>query len=497
MSLMGFDIGTSTCKGIVVAGDGTILAQHRIDYSGYIAIQASNAEIPAHIFWDSVVTVIRILAEKVDKTDPVEALSMSTHGETLISVDYNGNALGNAILSMDRRSVNEAKELEEKIGKERIYEITGTMIHSQFPIPKIMWIQRNMSELAKKVKRYYSISDYILHQMGIEGLIDYSLASRFCGFDIRTKDWSEEILNAACIDKRMLSKPVCAGTVAGELGGEIAKKLNLRNGVKVIVGGHDQACASIGMGITSQGELSVSAGSYECTALITDNPLNNEKAMLYGLNSYCHVLPGKYITLAFFVSGMMVKWYIDTFCQQEKEKAKKNGTNVYEYFDKQLDNDPTGICITPHIFGALNPEWCETATTKMSGITANATKADFYQAVLEGTCCELDLNIRVLEKLTNKIEMLCMSGGGTKCDKWMQMRSDITVKPIKVICDDVEASCLGAVILAGIGSKVFKDASIANEIIKLNYRKFFPINCETFSKQKSEYVMLHRMDLLD
>lgn len=155
---------------------------------------------------------------------------------------------------------------------------------------------------------------------------------------------------------------------------------------------------------------------------------------------------------------------------------------IYQYMENLSDGTPTGICVTPHIFGSMNPEWSEKNTAKISGLTANTSKATLYQAVLEGTCCELDLNLRVLEKLNKPINRLLMTGGGTNSDRWMQMRADITTKPIEVVCNGVEASCLGAAILAGIGAKLFADVSDANGRIKRNLKKYQPKNIDSYGR---------------
>ena len=60
---------------------------------------------------------------------------------------------------------------------------------------------------------------------------------------------------------------------------------------------------------------------------------------------------------------------------------------INDYYDGLIDDMPTGICMTPHIYGSLMPQWNEHATTAITGITADASTARLYRAVLEGTCC--------------------------------------------------------------------------------------------------------------
>lgn len=302
---------------------------------------------------------------------------------------------------------------------------------------------------------------------------------------------------AAVIAPRLLPEPVWGGTVLGVIPASAARPLGLGDHVLAVAGGHDQPCAAIGMGVQDPSAVTVSAGSYECAARASREPLNDERGLLYGLNSYCHVLEGQYITLAFFASGMAVQWYLDTFCGEEKAAAAAAGADVHRWMEERAADRPTGVCITPHIFGSMNPEWSETASAKVTGLTAGITKADLYRAVLEGTCCELDLNLRVLEGLTGPVERLYMTGGGARSDCWMRLRADITGKEITVIEGGAEASCVGAAILAGMGLGVFTGPEDANARLRRATRTYRPEHPEAYIPQKAAYLALHREGLLD
>lgn len=89
MSVLGLDLGTSTCKGVVLSSDGKLLAQKQIAYADAVCVRDMAATIPAECFWTYTAQVIRALAAET-KNDPIEALAVSSHGETLIPVDSCG-----------------------------------------------------------------------------------------------------------------------------------------------------------------------------------------------------------------------------------------------------------------------------------------------------------------------------------------------------------------------------------------------------------------------
>ena len=477
MSVLGIDVGTSTCKGIVLSSAGKILAQAYQNYTKKPAIFEDKAEIDAEVFKEGVFSVIKKLASEVKDKDAIQAIALSTHGETLIPVDKDGKPLRPAMLSMDRRCVAQKERIAEKIGEKRFYAICGTPLHTQYPMPKILWLKENEPQTVEKTATFCTTQDYLHLALGVGRFVDYSLASRFGGLDIRQRNWSSEILQVVGVTAEQFSTPAKSGKVIGQIPTAIARELGLDNGVSVVLGGHDQPCSALGMG-AKDGVITVSAGSYECLSVATDEPLNDEKGYAYGLNSYCHVLDNKYVTLAFFASGLTVSWFIDTFCQ---------GKYTFAELEALAPTTNTGICFTPHVYGSMNPCWNDKAKAKIVGATAQTTIGGLYKALLEGASCELDLNVQVLEKLSGVSKQLTFCGGGTKSNLWMELRADILNREIERLDGGVDCSCMGACILAGLGVGVFKDAETA--IKTLDYAKtvFSPKNADGYALQKAEY----------
>ena len=77
MSVLGLDVGTSTCKGVVLSEDGRILAQNQITYADAVTVRGATAEISANVFEDSAKKVISVLAQAT-KHDPIAAIAVSS-----------------------------------------------------------------------------------------------------------------------------------------------------------------------------------------------------------------------------------------------------------------------------------------------------------------------------------------------------------------------------------------------------------------------------------
>jgi MFS family permease len=83
-------------------------------------------------------------------------------------------------------------------------------------------------------------------------------------------------------------------------------QIGLSAGTIVVIGGHDQPCGGLGVGAIGPGRIADSMGTYECLLAASDQPSLTDAALAASLNSYCHVVPDKFVTLAYFPSGIMI-----------------------------------------------------------------------------------------------------------------------------------------------------------------------------------------------
>ena len=335
------------------------------------------------------VEVIRTVAQIAPD---IEAICAGSHGETFIAVDSDCRPVYCAVMNADNRATKEAKSWEKIISRRELYKITGVPLHPMFALNKIMWLKNNKPDVFSRSDMFLSPQDYIIGRLGITPLIDYSLACRTMALDINRHVWSDEIIKESGINKDKFPECVPSGTVAGAISNDTAKMLGLKKSVKIIVGGHDQPLSSFGCGVIERGQVSDSAGTYESLAAISDQPKNNDTAYKYSLNSYCHVLNGKYITLAFFPAGLATSWFVDEFCYEDRENASKEGISEYLYISERLPEGPTGICMTPHLIGSCNPYWDPRARGTVYGLSPDTSRHKLFKALYEGLALELSLN---------------------------------------------------------------------------------------------------------
>ena len=455
MSLLAVDIGSSACKAVAFASGGEILAQRSSGFTPEFP-HPGFAEMSPSKFWDALCASCRAVAHDLtdhNSTDSVQAFCLSSHGETFVAVDAHGNPLRNAILNQDSRALRESVRCEEIIGRERLFRITGHQTHPMYPIPKILWLWKHEPEIFASTKSFLTLIGFLLQKMGLPPYVDYSLASRFLAFDITRRVWSDEILSAVDLQKSRLPEPVPAGTIVGKLNADAAGELGLPGGIPVVLGGHDQPCGALGSGVTGSGRVSDSMGTYECLLAASDTPSLNDTALKTSLNSYCHVVPGKFVTLAYFPSGIMVKWFHDLLYANGCPAASANSPSPdyekshYELLEAHSPAGPTGLCITPHLIGTCNPEFNPRARGFISGLNPGTDRAHIYKGILEGLACELLVVAEGLVQAVGDFDDVYVTGGGTRSALGLQLRAALTGRRLHVMKQQ-EAVCLGTAMLA-------------------------------------------------
>jgi len=472
MSLLGLDVGTTGCKAVIFNLEGKVLS---IAYREYPLIhpQSTWAELDMKLVLERVKESIGEAAGKVKK-DPIKALSISSQGEAFAPVDRRGNLLSNSPVSFDSRGERFVEWWRKTLGAEEIMKITGQPLHSMFSLNKIMWLKENYPQIYAKTWKFLCCEDLVIYKLGLSPVIDYSLASRTMAFDILKREWSEEILSLADLDKSLLPEAVPSGTVVGKIPKEIAEDLSLPPNVVVVTGGHDQPCGALGAGVKEEGVAMEAIGTTDCIASVSKKPHLDKKMLDNYFPCYPHTVPQFFVTLAFnFAGGAILRWFRDTLGEKEKEKAKESGKDVYSIIIKGANPEPSSLYLLPHFTTTGTPYMNPHSSGAILGLSLSTSKADLIKAILEGISFEMKYNLSLLEEMGISVNELRAIGGGAKSREWLQLKADIYGK--KVVSLKVsEAVSLGTAILAGVATGEYSSIEEAVETTVGIKEVFYP-----------------------
>ena len=110
--------------------------------------------------------------------------------------------------------------------------------------------------------------------------------------DATSLAWSADLCAIAGVDLAALSDLRPSGDRAGHLTTQAAEAMQLPPTTPVVIGGHDQSCAALGLGVTAPGSALLSLGTAWVLTTITDRP--DTAILTDGFNLSPHVVPDRW-----------------------------------------------------------------------------------------------------------------------------------------------------------------------------------------------------------
>jgi xylulokinase len=469
MYLIGLDIGTTGCKTALFSDDGALVASASREYS--INIPYPNwAEQDAEGVWNLAQETLREVIARSGIRN-VAAIGLSVQGEAIAPVDDHGRPMRPMILGMDTRTDPQNAWLRDTLGAQWLFEHTGMPVHTINTLPKLLWLKVHQPDLWASATRFMLYEDFLIHKMTGQVAVSQCLASRTQLYDLRGGQWSESILEALELDPVRLAPVQRSGTPIGPMLTDLSSNLGFSTPPLVVTGGHDQACGALGVGLTRPGLAEVSTGTAEVMIVSLSEPALNVTLYEGNISVYAHVVPGLYVAMTLNHSGgLLLRWFRDTFCQEESIRARTTGVDPYDLILQHASPGPTSLLILPHFAGSGTPMFDTASKGAILGLTFATTKSDLAKAVLEGLTFELRVNFDVLRAGGVQIDELRAIGGGARSRLWVQLKADVLGVPVTVP-RVTDAACWGAALLAGVGAGCYRDlVSSAEALLHLDTR---------------------------
>lgn len=444
--LMGLDTGTTSFKAALFDEEKNLAASVTTDYD-LLTPGENIVEFPAEAYWKIFCdTAKRLLAKTNVRGEQVEALALSSQGETLIALDARCRPVGKAIVWLDNRAGREADELRERFGREEIYRVTGQAdMLATWPAAKIRWLKKNRAEDYRRTAKFLLLEDYLIYRLTGRCVGEPNLWASSAMLDIHMGEWWGEMLRELEISPDRLPELKDCGTRVGSVLPEAAAECGLSPQTQVATGALDQTCNAIGCGLTLPGMICETTGSCLAVSAILDSFVPFDASMQITCQN--HAVPGRYTVLLWSQSaGMTHKWFAREFYPECADLDE-----AFERMNGEMETVPMGcggVTMLPHITGAANPEYDSNARGVFCGITPGVGRAQFGRAIFEAVACMLRSNIEQLERLGARFDSVYCMGGGAKSPLWLQIKADIAGKDM-IPLRARESACLGAAILAG------------------------------------------------
>ncbi len=438
-----FDVGTIGARTIIFDIDGKEIARAYKEYPVVNQPFGISEQDPI-IWWDAIKETCNLVSQKVNINDII-GIAASFQRQTVTFLDNKGNVLHPALTWMDGREETGAKNWFKEEGTRRT-------------IPKILWIKKNKPEVFKKISKIAHADTYIYNRLcnvmatdptnGVMGILNYN-----------TLKWDENLAEHYGIPINLWPDVYFYGKVIGELSNVAANELGLHQNNPIFMGGGDQQCAALGLGVIEEGQAKITTGTGTFIDYVTDKRIKpSEGAPIF---SYPSVIKNKWnIESAMFGAGSMLKWFKDNFSQLQVNQSSEGKKNVYDMLADEASTIPPGseglLFIPLYMFrkGTIH------------GLGWNHTRAHFIHAIMESACLGAQMCLKLLEDVGGrKVSEVRADGGAMNSPLWAQILADVTSKKI-LIPEVKDAAALGAAILVFYNSKRYEslDNAITNMI---------------------------------
>lgn len=450
MSVLGVDIGTSRCKAVAFNLNGRMLAMASCEYQRLMPLPGRYEILPSQLMF-AVESIIADVAAQV-KGDPIEAISFSVFGGGFVPLNSDFNPLGNLISTTDNRGLPDMDSWLENFTAERTYQITGIVPHTSEFLIKAIACRRTLPDIYERTAMLASAMEFVYAHLGVAPVVDRSTASTYMAYDIKSGDWSEEILDAAGICRPLFAPIVESGSVIGRLSRAVSQRLGLSGNVAVVAGGHDQQVAALGAGQVRPGIVTDSLGTVEAMSAALESPKLGRAFMRNNLPNWCHVYNGLFCTAAYNYScADLLNWAARVFygAQADDElKLLKRGL-------AEMPDVPSFVLVQPHFCGSGTPHMDASSRGAIVGLGLSVTRQEIMRAIVDCQNYEMRLNMDIWRKLGIGADSIRVFGGLAQNNRILQIKADILdTNVIKLDCN--ESGCLGAAALAASGAGLVK-----------------------------------------
>ncbi|RLE57794.1 MAG: xylulokinase [Thermoprotei archaeon] len=464
-----YDLGTSGVKAVLFNTEGRAIAREYRRYNTYY-VRPQWVEQSPEEWWVAVVESTRNILRKT-KIPPEKIAAISFSGQMMgaVPVDKEGNLLmKRVIIWEDMRAVEESEHLEKNFGWEEFYKRTGSgMAVPMYPLVKIAWIKKHLSEIYEKTHKFIQCKDYIRLKLTGKIASDYTDASNTGMLNIHKRTWDEEVVSFMGIDMDKLPDLYESHDVVGYVTDEAAKVTGLKPGTPVVAGAGDVPAAAVGAGVVKEGISYICTGTAFWSGIFTNSPMISPQ---YRICTLCSMIPGKYTPHQFTHSGSAsIDWFIEHFLISEKEGAERAGISIYDVIQIKAEQVPIGsggLVFLPYLMGGGAPHNKSYIKGGFLNLTLAHRKEHFIRAIMEGVALTMREIIEIFREEGAKIELIRLIGGSAQNATWRKIMADVLGVELLVPELLQEANCLAAAVAAGIGVGIYKDYSIVEKLIR-------------------------------
>jgi xylulokinase len=454
--LLGIDVGTGGTRALLIDESGAVVASAIHEHEPFASPRSGWAEQNPHDWWKACQGAVRkLLAESTIPASQIACIGLSGQMHGAVLLDKNDEVLRPALIWCDQRTAAECRYLNEKIGPQRLVELTANPALTNFTLTKLLWVRTNEPEIWRRFHSFLLPKDYVRLRLTGVRAIDVADASGTLLLDVVHRRWSDAMLDAVGLNPDCLPALYESQEIVGLVTESAAASTGLKAGTPVVAGAGDQAAGATGMGIVRPGDVSATIGTSGVVFAASDAPVTDPAGRLH---TFCHAIPGRWHIMGVTqAAGLSLRWLRDNFAQSSN----------YEQLTSEAAKIPPGsggVLWAPYLMGERTPHLDPDARAALLSVAADHTRAHVVRAILEGVAFSLKDTLTIFRELGIPVKAIRLGGGGARSSLWRQIQADVYGQGVETVQAE-EGAAYGAALLAGVGADVWGSVDAACDAV--------------------------------
>lgn len=455
--VLAFDFGASSGRAIVGVFDG-----EKIELREVHRFSNDPVKINGTFYWD----VQRLFFEikqgilKAKEDGGFDSIGIDTWGVDFGLLRKDGTLVENPVHYRDARNDGMVEFAKKYMSQEEMYDITGIQFMDFNTIFQLLSLKENRPYILEEADKLLFMPDLLSYMLSGVKSTEYSIATTSQMVDLKTRNWSDKILDTFGIKKDLLTDVVPTGAVIGQLSDDICEELGVPKADVISVASHDTQSAITAAPCEYEDFAFISCGTWSLFGTEVKEPIINDASKKLNVTN-----EGGYDYTIAFLKNICGLWLIQESRRQWIREGKE-----YSYAELEkmaLECEPFKCFIDPDApeFAPMGniPErvrkYCE-----KTGQYVPQTVGEIMRCIYESLALKYRLTFDGIKDCTEKeYDRIHVMGGGTKDKLLLQMTAQSC--NVNVYGGPIEATALGNIAVQLMSSGAISDIKEARKII--------------------------------
>ena len=408
------------------------------------------------MYWDTLRHFFEIKQGivKAKQKGGFESIGIDTWGVDFGLLDEHGDLLESAVHYRDDRTLGMQEEVFKVIPKEEVYNLTGNQFENFNTIFQLYSLVQKRPWILEKADTLLLTPDLFNYFLTGEKKAEYTMATTTQLMDAKNKVWSDRILEALQIPKKILPEIVPSGTVVGTLQPSICEELGVEPAKVIAITGHDTQSAVVSVPTQEKDFIFISCGTWSLFGTELDGPIIGEKSLECNVSN-----EGGYGNTTTLLKNIIGLWLAQESRRQEYSFGElEQMAQKAEPFQSFIDPDAPEFVPAGNVPERIR-EFC-----RRTGQKVPETIGEIMCCINQSLALKYRYALEQIESCTDKhYSVINMIGGGIQSKLLCQMTAGASGR--KVIAGPVEATALGNIAVQLMSLGEIKDVAEARQII--------------------------------